>query len=96
MGIEPYGGEVKDHGEGIPLEHQPEIFDRFYRAQKNDQYKGQGFGIGLSYVKTIIEAQKKWIGFEKYFLFELSENVYCKNVFGSVWINNSYMNLYKG
>ena len=47
---------VKDEGEGIPKEFQKEIFDRFFRAQKNDQYKGKGFGIGLSYVKTIVEA----------------------------------------
>lgn len=47
---------VKDYGIGIPKEHQAEIFDRFYRAQTNNQYKGNGFGIGLSYVKTVIEA----------------------------------------
>lgn len=47
---------VKDSGNGIPKEFQAEIFDRFFRAQKNDQYKGKGFGIGLSYVKAIIEA----------------------------------------
>ena len=49
---------VKDEGEGIPKEFQREIFDRFFRAQKNDQYKGKGFGIGLSYVKAIVEAHK--------------------------------------
>lgn len=49
---------VKDEGEGIPKEFQAEIFDRFFRAQKNDQYKGQGFGIGLSYVKAIVEAHE--------------------------------------
>jgi signal transduction histidine kinase len=47
---------VKDQGKGIPKEFQAEIFDRFFRAQKNDQYKGKGFGIGLSYVKAIVEA----------------------------------------
>ena len=47
---------VKDQGTGIAKEHQAEIFDRFYRAQHNDQYRGQGFGIGLSYVKTVVEA----------------------------------------
>ena len=46
---------VKDQGKGIPKEFQAEIFDRFFRAQKNDQYKGKGFGIGLSYVKAIVE-----------------------------------------
>ncbi|MFK7773802.1 MAG: sensor histidine kinase [Saprospiraceae bacterium] len=47
---------IKDKGKGIPKEFQSEIFDRFFRAQKNDQYKGKGFGIGLSYVKAIVEA----------------------------------------
>jgi len=47
---------VKDQGTGIAKEHQAEIFDRFYRAQHNDQYRGQGFGIGLSYVKAVVEA----------------------------------------
>ncbi|MDW3646226.1 MAG: HAMP domain-containing sensor histidine kinase [Bacteroidia bacterium] len=49
---------VKDNGPGIKDEYQDQIFDRFFRAQNNNQYKGQGFGIGLSYVKSIIEAHK--------------------------------------
>lgn len=48
--------KVRDNGPGIKAEYQDQIFDRFFRAQKNNQYKGQGFGIGLSYVKSIIEA----------------------------------------
>lgn len=47
---------IKDDGRGIPKEFQAEIFDRFFRGQKKNQYQGQGFGIGLSYVKTIVEA----------------------------------------
>lgn len=47
---------VKDDGPGIKAEDQAHIFDRFYRAQTRDQYKGPGFGIGLSYVKSIVEA----------------------------------------
>jgi len=47
---------VRDNGPGIQPEFQPHIFERFYRAKKNNQYKTQGFGIGLSYVKSIIEA----------------------------------------
>ncbi|MEM6346306.1 MAG: HAMP domain-containing sensor histidine kinase, partial [Bacteroidota bacterium] len=47
---------VRDNGPGIPKAEQKEIFERFYRSQQNDQYKGKGFGIGLSYVKTIVEA----------------------------------------
>ncbi|MEL6926800.1 MAG: ATP-binding protein, partial [Bacteroidota bacterium] len=47
---------VKDVGIGIAAEHQAEIFDRFYRAQHDDRYKGKGFGIGLSYVRSVVEA----------------------------------------
>jgi len=45
----------KDNGPGIEPIHHKNIFDRFYRGQKENQYKGNGFGIGLSYVKAIIE-----------------------------------------
>ena len=48
--------QIRDNGPGIPLRYQDQIFDRFFRGQKNNQYKGKGFGIGLSYVKSIIEA----------------------------------------
>lgn len=56
--IQTKGGiivSVKDNGPGIPEEDRAKIFGRFYRGQKNDRYKGTGFGIGLSYVKSIIE-----------------------------------------
>ncbi|MEL6251214.1 MAG: HAMP domain-containing sensor histidine kinase [Bacteroidota bacterium] len=56
---------VKDNGPGIKVEYQDQIFDRFFRAQNNNQYKGQGFGIGLSYVKSIIEAHKGSIRLNK-------------------------------
>ena len=49
---------IKDDGRGISKEFQAEIFDRFFRGQKGNQYQGQGFGIGLSYVKTIVEAHQ--------------------------------------
>ena len=43
---------VEDKGEGIPLEEQGKIFERFYRSRK----KGEGVGLGLSICKRIIEA----------------------------------------
>ncbi len=48
--------KIKDNGPGIDSIHHAKIFDRFYRANNGNQYKGKGFGIGLSYVKTIVEA----------------------------------------
>lgn len=46
---------LTDNGPGIHPDLQPKIFERFYRGQKGNQYQTTGFGIGLSYVKTIIE-----------------------------------------
>lgn len=46
---------IRDTGYGISEEDKKNIFERFYRGQKKNQYKEKGFGIGLSYVKSIIE-----------------------------------------
>ena len=47
---------IQDTGPGIPKAKHNDVFDRFYRIQKNDSYQGNGFGIGLSYVKAIVES----------------------------------------
>ena len=47
---------IIDNGPGIDPKFENQIFDRFFRANQGNQYKGKGFGIGLSYVKSIIEA----------------------------------------
>ncbi len=46
---------VSDNGEGIPLEHLPLIFDRFYKASSANQGTPAGSGLGLFIVKTIVE-----------------------------------------
>jgi hypothetical protein len=50
--------KIRDNGPGIPPNYQQQIFERFFRGQKSNQYRAQGFGIGLSYVKSIIEAHQ--------------------------------------
>lgn len=48
--------KVTDTGEGIPLEDQPHIFERFYRSEKSRSRATGGAGLGLAIAKGIIEA----------------------------------------
>lgn len=67
--FDPHGGEMKlrlqkkdkqlivtvaDNGPGIPLEKQAHIFDRFY--QVDGSHRGEGNGLGLALVKTILHS----------------------------------------
>jgi two-component system heavy metal sensor histidine kinase CusS len=44
---------VSDTGCGIPREHLPRVFDRFYRVDQARASSGQNVGLGLAVVKTI-------------------------------------------
>ena len=48
---------VKDNGKGIAPKYQHAIFKKFYRVPDGEVASARGFGLGLSFVKLIIDAQ---------------------------------------
>ncbi len=55
---------VCDHGVGIALEHQPRVWERFYRASGSSKFSAEGLGLGLFICRQLVEQMGGKVGVE--------------------------------
>lgn len=71
---------VSDTGNGIPAKAIPYIFNKFYRVPSGNRQDVRGYGIGLYYVKTIVEKMgwsidvKSSVGKGSVFMINIGDN----------------------
>ncbi len=71
IATENVAGEIRlritDNGIGMEEEHIHNIFDKFYRVPEGDTHNVKGFGLGLAYVKMVVNKMKGHINVESKF-----------------------------
>jgi two-component system sensor histidine kinase CpxA len=50
--------EIRDHGQGVPEDALPRIFDPFYRVESDRNRVSGGIGLGLSIARRAVELHK--------------------------------------